>query len=78
MAIVRDILAGLTDFTNFEVVLDRREAIRAAVGMAGDTDIVLVAGKGHETYQIVGGVAVPFDDRRVVEDEIEELYLLRS
>jgi UDP-N-acetylmuramoyl-L-alanyl-D-glutamate--2,6-diaminopimelate ligase len=73
MAIVRDILEGLTGFTNFEVVLDRREAIRAAVRMVSETDVVLVAGKGHETYQIVGGVAVPFDDRRVVEEEIEAL-----
>jgi UDP-N-acetylmuramoyl-L-alanyl-D-glutamate--2,6-diaminopimelate ligase len=73
LEIVRDILAGLEGSTNFEVVVDRREAIRAAVRWADDTDIVLVAGKGHETYQIVGGVAVPFDDRRVVTEEIEGL-----
>ncbi|MCU0725113.1 MAG: UDP-N-acetylmuramoyl-L-alanyl-D-glutamate--2,6-diaminopimelate ligase [Planctomycetes bacterium] len=71
MAIIGDILAGLEGRTNFEVIPDRRRAIRAAVRMAAPEDIVLIAGKGHETYQIVGGVVHPFDDRRVVVEEIE-------
>lgn len=73
MAIIRDILAGLEGRTNFEVEPDRRKAIRAALRAAGPDDIVVIAGKGHETYQIVSGVAVPFDDRRVVTEEIEAL-----
>ncbi len=72
MAIIRDILEGLTGRTNFEVEPDRRKAIRAAVRLARPTDVVLIAGKGHETYQIVGGVVLPFDDRRVVREEIEK------
>jgi UDP-N-acetylmuramoyl-L-alanyl-D-glutamate--2,6-diaminopimelate ligase len=73
MAIIRDIVAGLTDHTNFEVVVDRREAIRTAVGRAGPDDIVLIAGKGHETYQLIQNVAIPFDDRQVVREEIGKL-----
>jgi UDP-N-acetylmuramoyl-L-alanyl-D-glutamate--2,6-diaminopimelate ligase len=71
MAIIGEILSGLEGRTNFEVIPDRRRAIRAAVRMAGPDDIVLIAGKGHETYQIVGGVVYPFDDSRVVTEEIE-------
>lgn len=47
---------------------DRRRAIAAAVGEAGPGDLVLIAGKGHETYQEIAGVRHPFDDREVVRD----------
>ncbi len=70
MAIIQDIRQGLAGFTNFEVEPDRRKAIRKAVRAAGPEDIVLVAGKGHETYQIISGVVLPFDDRQVVREEI--------
>jgi UDP-N-acetylmuramoyl-L-alanyl-D-glutamate--2,6-diaminopimelate ligase len=73
MRIIRDIVEGLPERTNFEVEPDRRKAIRAALESAGETDIVLIAGKGHETYQIVSGVAVPFDDRQVVREEMESI-----
>jgi UDP-N-acetylmuramoyl-L-alanyl-D-glutamate--2,6-diaminopimelate ligase len=52
---------------------DRREAIRTALELAGPGDIVLVAGKGHETGQEIGGVVHPFDDRDVVRDELAAL-----
>lgn len=48
-----------------EIIEDRREAIARAVDLAGERDIVLIAGKGHETYQEVNGVRHDFDDRRV-------------
>jgi UDP-N-acetylmuramoyl-L-alanyl-D-glutamate--2,6-diaminopimelate ligase len=56
------IRAGIAPGTDVRVVLDRREAIRSVVLDAGEDDVILVAGKGHETDQTVGGVTRPFDD----------------
>jgi len=55
------------------VELDRRAAIRAALHEARPGDVVVVAGKGHETGQTVGAVTTPFDDRVVVAEELEAL-----
>ncbi len=49
---------------------DRREAIRLAVRLAGAGDTVVVAGKGHETGQVVGDTTHPFDDRVVLLEEL--------
>ena len=54
-------------------VLDRFEAIKAALQMAKQGDIVLVAGKGHEDYQIVGEQRIPFDDRKRIEEALNEI-----
>lgn len=66
-AILCDIEAGLRAsnlaVSSYERIVDRREAIEKAVEMASPGDVVLIAGKGHETYQMIGGVAYPFDDR---------------
>jgi UDP-N-acetylmuramoyl-L-alanyl-D-glutamate--2,6-diaminopimelate ligase len=50
---------------------DRARAIRRAVGAAGVDDIVLVAGKGHETWQEIAGKRVPFSDRALVRSLLE-------
>jgi UDP-N-acetylmuramoyl-L-alanyl-D-glutamate--2,6-diaminopimelate ligase len=50
---------------------DRRQAIRAALGWAGADDTVVIAGKGHETYQIVGADVLDFDDRAVARAALE-------
>jgi UDP-N-acetylmuramoyl-L-alanyl-D-glutamate--2,6-diaminopimelate ligase len=50
-------------------IADRREAIRYALSVAGDRDVVAVLGKGHETGQEIAGVVRPFDDRDVVRQE---------
>ena len=49
---------------------DRRAAIAEAIHRAGPGDVVLVAGKGHETGQVVAGVVLPFDDRQVAREEL--------
>jgi UDP-N-acetylmuramoyl-L-alanyl-D-glutamate--2,6-diaminopimelate ligase len=63
-AIAREIVAGAPD-SGLEIVLDRREAIAAALEAARPADAVLIAGKGHETTQTVGDRVLPFDDREV-------------
>ncbi len=53
---------------NVEAILDRRQAIDIAISNAQPGDVVLLAGKGHETSQIVGDVHIAFDDRRVARE----------
>jgi len=70
-AIIADILEGATG-DHVQVVVDRREAIRAAVAVAQAGDTVLIAGKGHETYQEVGGISSPFNDVDVAHGALAE------
>ena len=58
---------------NFRVIPDRAEAIREAINFAGKGDMVIIAGKGHETYQIWKDTVVPFDDREAARETLEEL-----
>ncbi|HZV12495.1 MAG TPA: UDP-N-acetylmuramoyl-L-alanyl-D-glutamate--2,6-diaminopimelate ligase [Candidatus Kapabacteria bacterium] len=60
--IIEDVLKGVSQPENVEAIEDRAEAINAALGMAKSNDIVLLAGKGHEDYQIIGTAKVHFDD----------------
>ncbi|MDO4708409.1 MAG: UDP-N-acetylmuramoyl-L-alanyl-D-glutamate--2,6-diaminopimelate ligase [Pseudomonadota bacterium] len=69
--IVADILAGFASMQNVVVERDRRQAIIRAVAEAGADDIVLIAGKGHETYQDVCGVKHDFDDLAVARAALE-------
>ena len=66
--IALDIIDGFDDSSQFEVVLDRRAAIEKGLRKTGRKDILLVAGKGHETYQEQRGTIVPFDDRETVRE----------
>ncbi len=61
-AIVQDIQAGFSHLSRALVQRDRAKAISAAIRQADSTDVVLIAGKGHETYQEVYGIKTPFDD----------------
>jgi UDP-N-acetylmuramyl-tripeptide synthetase len=65
-------LAGWNGTKGFVVMADRAEAIREAIRGAEDGDVVLIAGKGHETYQIIGREKRDFDDRRVAAEAIED------
>jgi UDP-N-acetylmuramoyl-L-alanyl-D-glutamate--2,6-diaminopimelate ligase len=68
--ILDDIEAGMTGA--HERIEDRRSAIARAVSIAGDGDVVLLAGKGHETYQVRGTVKYPFDEREIVREIMSE------
>ena len=72
-AIIRDITPG-ADQTGkrYEVVVDRREAIRHAMSIAKKDDIIVLAGKGHETYQEIMGVKHHMDEREIVAEILEE------
>jgi UDP-N-acetylmuramoyl-L-alanyl-D-glutamate--2,6-diaminopimelate ligase len=66
--IIADMEAGLNTAAKrkYISILDRKEAIKAAVEFAKPEDIVLVAGKGHEKYQDINGVKHPFDDKAIL------------
>jgi UDP-N-acetylmuramoyl-L-alanyl-D-glutamate--2,6-diaminopimelate ligase len=72
LAILDDIAAGVRRVPGaaWRVVADRRDAIFAAVGEAREGDVVLIAGKGHETYQIFRDRTVHFDDREVASEAL--------
>ncbi|MBR1928950.1 MAG: UDP-N-acetylmuramoyl-L-alanyl-D-glutamate--2,6-diaminopimelate ligase [Paludibacteraceae bacterium] len=67
--ILKDMLAGLTEEEKLStlVIEDRRQAIRTACTLAGKGDVILIAGKGHEDYQIIKGVKHHFDDHEEVK-----------
>ena len=74
--ICRDILAGFEGVAQpraagVELVVDRQSAIEAALSEAGPGDIVVVAGKGHEDYQLIGNRVVALDDRVIIREWIE-------
>jgi UDP-N-acetylmuramoyl-L-alanyl-D-glutamate--2,6-diaminopimelate ligase len=70
--IVNDILSGINNKAKFNIILDRRDAIKMAIKEMNINDVLFVLGKGDEDYQIVGNVQLPFDDRKVIKDILEE------
>lgn len=68
--IIDQILSGFTDMSNVTSMVSREEAIRHAISKAGKKDIVLIAGKGHETYQEINGIRNHFDDREIAEEAL--------
>jgi UDP-N-acetylmuramoyl-L-alanyl-D-glutamate--2,6-diaminopimelate ligase len=73
--IIEDIIPGLTEVRSerdieYQAITDRRCAIQAALKIASRSDIILIAGKGHEDYQEIHGVKHPFDDRVVGKEEL--------
>ena len=74
LKIIAEIEAGVAESkVEYYAVSDRREAIQRAVAVARANDVVIIAGKGHETYQIVGNDKFHFDDREVALDVINNL-----
>ena len=71
-AIIDEIMSGIPTGRSVRREADRRRAIRAALGEARRGDVVVVAGKGHEDYQVIGETRIHFDDREEVEAFIRE------
>lgn len=74
--IIAEIVAGIveaSDRLDYEAVSDRRAAIKLAMTIADDGDVILIAGKGHENYQILGDRTIHFDDCEVVREVLEEM-----
>ncbi len=71
-AIAEDILDGISDRSKVVLELDRARAIRRALSSAGADAVVLVAGKGHEDYQIIGEQRLAFSDNQQVQQMLEE------
>ena len=63
---------GLHDDVTYEVIVDRREAIHKAIAEATTGDVVIIAGKGHEDYQILKDETIHFDDREVAREALKE------
>lgn len=70
--ILRDVESGIPEGCKFVSIVDRREAVCCAVGMAAPGDVVVIAGKGHEDYQIIGHEKFPMDDRELVREALKQ------
>lgn len=74
MQIIDSIVLGISkQNSNYKVIEDRREAIKYALRIAEDGDVIILAGKGHETYQERMGVKYPFDEKIIVKELLKEL-----
>lgn len=73
-AILKDIVAGVST-DNYKLIENRKEAIKEAMNIAKQDDVIVIAGKGHETYQVLKDKTIHFDEREIVLDLIEELNL---
>jgi len=75
-AIIDEILTGVKRAcAAYEVIENRREAICRAIDRLMENDVLIIAGKGHETYQIFGNKKIHFDDREVVADYLKQMHL---
>jgi UDP-N-acetylmuramoyl-L-alanyl-D-glutamate--2,6-diaminopimelate ligase len=72
-AIIDEITKGVTA-ASFIAIRDRREAIARTIAEAGEEDVIVIAGKGHETYQVMGDRVVHFDDREEAEFALKKRY----
>lgn len=74
MDIINEILAGISpECRNYEIEENREKAIKRGIEISGEGDIILICGKGHETYQEIKGVKYHFDDREIVNKYIQSI-----
>ena len=72
--IIEEIVEGISKVTDqFEVIVDRTEAIKRAIEIAKPEDLVVFAGKGHETYQEINHVKYPYDERVIIKEIIDKM-----
>lgn len=73
--IIEEMMLGIhaSDYKKILKISDRKEAIRAGIMLCKKGDLILVAGKGHETYQEINGVKHPFDDRIIIQELFKEI-----
>ncbi|WP_353892208.1 UDP-N-acetylmuramoyl-L-alanyl-D-glutamate--2,6-diaminopimelate ligase [Proteinivorax hydrogeniformans] len=71
--IAEEIVKGLSTSANYKVILSRKEAIEQALNIASAKDTVIVAGKGHENYQILADKTIDFDDKLIVEEILRSM-----
>jgi UDP-N-acetylmuramyl-tripeptide synthetase len=69
-SIIDQIVAGFQE-NNYKVIVNRKEAIHEALGMAGPGDLVLIAGKGHEDYQVLADKTIDFNERRIIQEFVD-------
>lgn len=69
--IINDVVKGI-EKNNYEIVVNRRDAIKRAMELAKKDDVVVIAGKGHEDYQVLKSGTIHFDEREVISDIIKE------
>ena len=70
--IMNDILEGVKQNNNYEVIFDRKEAILKGLSLLKENDILMILGKGHEDYQIIGHEKIHFSDQEIVEEFINK------
>jgi UDP-N-acetylmuramyl tripeptide synthase len=72
--IINQILMGIDEGASFAVIPERKRAIEYAIATAKRGDIIVLAGKGHEKYEINANGRSPFDEREVIRETIEKYY----
>jgi len=73
MDIIKDIIPGVQKTANdYIIIADRKEAIKKAISIGKAQDVIVIAGKGHETYQILKDKTIPFDEREIVNEILNE------
>jgi len=73
-AIIEDVLKGIDkNIDNYNVVVDRKEAIEKAISLGKEGDVVIITGKGHEDYQVIGTTKHHFDDKEVAREFLSSL-----
>jgi len=70
-SIVNDIIKGFKK-ENYEIILDRKAAIKKAIKIARKNDVILVIGKGHEKYQTIKGKQIPSNDKEIVKEIVKK------